>query len=113
VTDRLSAEQSLGINESLQSPSGQFSLVLQEDGNLVLYDQANQPLWATETDGQAVARATMQGDGNLVLYSPEGAPVWASDTYGNDGAFLVVQDDSNLVIYTAENTPLWATNTSI
>jgi hypothetical protein len=113
MTDRLSAEQSLGVNESLRSPSAQFSLVLQEDGNLVLYDQANQPVWATETDGQGVSRATMQQDGNLVLYSPEGAPVWASDTYGNSGAYLVVQDDRNLVIYTAEDTPLWATNTSI
>ena len=113
MTDRMSAEQSLGVNESLQSPNGYFSLVLQEDGNLVLYDQADQPVWATETDGQEVSRATLQQDGNLVLDSPEGAPVWASDTYGNSGAYLVLQDDRNLVIYNAEYTPLWATNTAI
>jgi len=112
MTDRLNPVESLQANESLGSPNGQLSLILQEDGNLVLYGQNGQALWASGTDGQDVARATMQDDGNLVLYSSGGDAVWASNTFGNDGAYLVLQDDGNLVIYGADGSPLWATNTS-
>lgn len=111
MTDRLSSEQSLAPNDSLRSPNGQFSLVLQDDGNLVLYDGSSQAMWATGTDGQQISRATMQPDGNLVLYTSGHEAAWASDTYGNEGAQLVVQDDGNLVIYSADESPLWATNT--
>lgn len=112
MTDRLGSDQRLQVNESLESPSGQHSLLLQEDGNLVLYDQDRQPVWASGTDGQQVSDATMQADGNLVLHGPSGDAVWASDTYGNNGAYLVLQDDRNLVIYAADGSPLWATNTT-
>ena len=112
MTDRLSSEESLVPNESLRSANGQFSLLLQQDGNLVLYEQETQPVWATGTDGQEIARATMQQDGNLVLYTASGQAAWASETDGNEGAYLVVQDDRNVVIYSAAEDPLWATNTS-
>ena len=112
MSDRLNPGESLQVDESLTSPNGQFSLRLQEDGNLVLYGQDGQPMWATGTDGQEVSTATMQADGNVVLYSPGGDAVWASNTFGNDGAYLVLQDDGNLVIYAADGAPLWATNTS-
>ena len=82
MTDRLNTGQSLQISETLGSPDGRFSLILQPDGNLVLYDQDGQPAWASGTDGREVSSATMQDDGNLVLNSPNGDPVWASDTYG-------------------------------
>ncbi len=112
MTDRLNPGESLQPDESLTSPNEQFSLRLQEDGNLVLYSQDGQPMWATGTDGQAVSTATMQDDGNLVLYSPGGDAVWASNTVGNEGAYLVLQDDGNLVMYAADGAPIWATNTS-
>ena len=112
MTDRLNPGDTLQVDESLESPNGQFSLRLQEDGNLVLYGQGGQPLWASGTDGQEVATATMQDDGNLVLYSAGGDAVWASNTVGNGGAYLVVQDDGNLVIYAADGAPICASNTS-
>ena len=112
MTDRLTSGQGLQVNESLASPNGQFALVLQPDGNLVLNDQDGQPVWASGTDGRDVSTAMMQADGNFVLYSPTNEPMWASDTYGNDGASLLLQDDRNLVIYNAEGAPLWATNTT-
>jgi hypothetical protein len=112
MTDRLNPGDTLQVDESLESPNGQFSLRLQEDGNLVLYSQDSQPLWASGTDGQDVSTATMQDDGNLVLYSSGGDAVWAANTFGNDRAYLVLQDDGNLVIYSAAGAPLWATNTS-
>jgi hypothetical protein len=112
MTDRLDSGQGLQVGETLGCPDGRFSLILQTDGNLVLYDQDGQSLWASGTDGREVSSATMQEDGNLVLNAPGGDPVWASDTYGNDGAYVVVQDDRNVVIYSADGAPLWATNTT-
>jgi hypothetical protein len=111
MSDRLNPGESLGVNDSLVSPNGQFSLALQSDGNLVLYEADNQPVWAAGTDGQDVARATMQEDGNLVISSSAGDAVWASGTNGADGAALILQDDRNLVIYGGDGSPVWATNT--
>lgn len=89
-----------------------FFLVLQNDGNLVIYKTSTgQPIWATGTHGIAVEQAAMQADGNFVLYQYNGSPVWASGTDGRDGSRIVMQDDGNLVIYTESfNRPVWASN---
>ena len=52
----LRARGSLAPGDSLRSSNDQFSLVLQADGNLVLYDQDGAAIWATGTDGQDVAK---------------------------------------------------------
>lgn len=57
--------------------SGEYYLVLQEDGNLVLCNAEGEPVWATDTVGSGAETLVMQSDGNLVLYSEKGA-VWAS-----------------------------------
>ncbi len=102
----LASTQILYQGESLESPNGRFKLVLQADGNLVLYDK-DKALWSSGTNGKDAKKLVMQNDGNLVLYGPNG-PVWASNTSGNRGAYLVLQDDGNLVIYKA----VWSTGTA-
>jgi hypothetical protein len=102
--------QGLYPNQSISSCDGRFDLVLQSDGNLVLY-QGTTPLWASNTVGRNSAEAIMQDDGNFVLYDATGAPIWASNTQGYPGAYLAVQNDGNLVVYSATNAPLWASNT--
>lgn len=103
--------QWLSLEQWLSSPNGRYDLVLQHDGNLVLYTQGGVPLWASATSGQLVQDLSMQEDGNLVLYRPDGTPIWASGTGGNPGAELVLQDDGNVVLY-RHGTPIWATNTA-
>jgi hypothetical protein len=63
---------------------GPYRLIMQTDGNLVIYNGHNQPIWATMTNGQGSGphRLKIQRDGNLVLYASSGA-TWASQTYGN------------------------------
>ncbi len=54
-------------------------LVMQADGNLVLYSSdTNSVLWATDTNQGA--RLVMQNDCNLVLYNDDGSVGWASNT---------------------------------
>lgn len=101
-------------NENLQSQNKLHTLIMQTDGNVVLYNRQHHPLWATNTYGITPREFIMQPDGNLVLYSTDGQARWASNTWNNPGAFLDVQNDGNLVVYkagsgteTADNA-LWA-----
>ena len=112
MSNTLTPNQYLSINGSMTSTNGQFQLILQQDGNLVLYRLANHhALWSSKTNGQDAMRAIMQADGNFVLYNFDGKPLWSSKTNGQNNAFLTMQDDGNVVIYKPD-VPVWATNTS-
>ncbi|MCW8878883.1 MAG: hypothetical protein OQK51_17670 [Kangiellaceae bacterium] len=90
-------------------------LIMQHDGNLVLYrfnnGQIGEPLWATGTNWGSQHRAIFQGDGNLVVYNQHGNPLWASHTHGS-GNRLIQQSDGNLVIYNSYGQPVWASHTN-
>lgn len=103
---QLNAGQALSPGQYLDSPNGQYELVMQSDGNLVLYVVGQRPLWDTSTWGHPGAYAVMQSDGNLVVYGTGGA-LWASGTSGNPGAGLDVQSDANVVVYSNYGRPLW------
>lgn len=55
--------------------SGADRLVMQSDGNLVLYAGMT-PVWYTSTSFPG-SRLVVQDHGNLVVYSPNNGPVWA------------------------------------
>jgi len=82
----------------------------QDDGNVVLYNKAGTPLWATGTANTTVDRFSIQADGNIVLYNGD-KPVWASDTSGNPGSRFVVQNDGNVVVYGSTGLALFNTGT--
>lgn len=88
----------LSPGQSVSSCDGRSNLVLQHDGNLVLY-HAGRPLWSTRTDRKGGTALVMQGDGNLVLYNASGRPLWSSKTSGRPGAWFAIQDDGNMVVY--------------
>jgi hypothetical protein len=110
----MSANSSLGTEDALSSCNGTYQLVMQADGNLVLYDgyrDSSRATWATGTNGLDGHRADMQGDGNFVLYDSFGTrpinALWSSGTYGFDGAQLELTDGGTLrVTYNAQT--LWS-----
>jgi hypothetical protein len=51
TTLRMNANQRLDKGQKIEV-AGKGYLILQTDGNLVLYDAANQPKWATGTNGR-------------------------------------------------------------
>jgi len=110
AADRLTAGQSIGKGEQLTSPDGRYRLILQEDGNLVLYSGSN-AVWYSHSDGIAVKELVMQHNGELVLYKYDGKPAWSSRTRGDTSTFVVMQNDGNLVIYD-KGKPIWYTNTA-
>ena len=134
----LRAGMRLRAGDSLFSPLAGFRLILQDDGNLVLYviDDRRIPLdaacavfhspevwgiyetaiWSTATDafsdsGRAGAYCIMKDDGNFVVSDEDGNACFQTGTKGNPGAFLRCQDDGNLVIYTRENKAIWQSKT--
>ncbi|MBC9932747.1 hypothetical protein [Chitinophaga qingshengii] len=111
--DRLLPGQSLRVGDSLTSPNKQSTLILQADGNLVLYRAGNRARWATNTDGRQVEILEMQGDGNLVMYGPGRSYVWDTATDAHYGAWFILQDDGNLVVYDTDGRPLWSSDTWI
>jgi surface antigen len=104
LTAHLAPGQQLLQGESITSPSHAYALVMQGDGNLVLYGPGG-AVWSSGTTTPG-SYAVIQHDGNLVVYNPAHAALWHSTTYGFDGASLDVQDDGNLVIY-QNGRPLW------
>ncbi len=99
ANDRLVRGQFLTANQFLRSQNGLYTLYMQADGNLVLYNQFNQALWHTSTFGNPGAFAVFQTDGNFVVYRANGVALWHTRTSGTAANLFVVQNDSNIVIY--------------
>lgn len=56
-------------------------IVMQTDGNLVVYNQAGQSLWNAGTQNNPGASLILQTDGNLVIYAADGtSPLWSTAT---------------------------------
>lgn len=77
-------------------------MVLQDDGNLVLYNKQKEALWASNTNNIAIEKCIMQNDGN---------PAWASKTNGSDASYLIIQNDGNIVLYSDNSKAIWSSNT--
>ncbi|MVN88807.1 hypothetical protein GO986_18875 [Deinococcus sp. HMF7620] len=112
--DTLASNTTMNINEQRVSCSGRNVLIMQGDGNLVLY-KSGRAAWASQTWGNtAAARLTLGGDGHLALYRSNGQRVWTASTWGHPGAYLKVQDDGNVVLYEVVGgapRAIWSTNT--
>jgi parallel beta-helix repeat protein len=106
----LTANQGLYPGQSLTSCDGRFTLTLQNDGNLVLsydgsalwsagtagdrsaevlmqgdgnlvvYSDTGTGLWTSGTSNDSGARLALQNDGNLVIYSASGTALWSTGT---------------------------------
>jgi hypothetical protein len=108
----LSEGGTIWTGNSLLSDDGVFTLVVQSDGNVVVYGcRSLVATWATNTSSSAQRVLAMQGDGNLVLYENWVAK-WASNTGGKGKGpyYLNMQTDGNLVIYGSTGA-IWASNT--
>ena len=88
-----------------------YTLKLQNDGNLVLYDRRGRSRWSSNTAGHPNARFVVQRDGNLVIYGGRSRTLWSSNTAGHPNAEFRIQEDGNLVVYGNRNRVLWSSNT--
>jgi peptidoglycan/xylan/chitin deacetylase (PgdA/CDA1 family) len=103
--------QRIGAGASVDSPGGQYRLVMQTDGNLVLSVAGGRDLWASGTEGSRRAYVVMEPDGDLVIFSHSKQRLWETGTQRHPGAELAVQSGGGLVIYDALK-PLWSAGSS-
>lgn len=108
----------LGAGSYKTTLSGRFRLIMQTDGNLVVYDLgANRtgytPIWASNTVGSGAVAARMVLDGTLALLDAGQRRVWPSPLAGRPGMFLALQEDGNLVAYEPAQYEVWSANTDI
>jgi len=129
--DLIFADADLPVGKKYFSQDRTAYLIVQTDGNLVLYRQRPdgtqvKPIWDAGTVG-ANARTRLQSDGNLVVYMFHGGAYWAANTdakkrgrsfrfaVGAQDVWLQVQDDHNVVIYGGQypnGLPVWSTETA-
>ena len=115
----LQTGQFLAVGDYLVAGNRQFFVVMQDDGNLVVYRGSGPSdqrgfVWGSVQVGHYAPRpgsyfAVMQDDGNLVVYQGSGPSdqrsfVWGSVQDGGyapkpDSYFAVMQDDGNFVVY--------------
>ena len=107
---QLNVNQIIYGNQYIMSDDNRFLLILQDDGNLVLYGPGYIPLWSAGTAGKGGTHLTLQSDGNLVLYTANNVAVWASGTHNSGANELLIQNDGNAVLY-SPNGAKWSTGT--
>ena len=99
---------------------------MQGDGNLVVYNSANAPLFATNTSGNPGADLVLSDGGTLEVLSSSGSVLWGepdvlvggkslapgqSITSPNGQFRLALQNDGNLVEFDGAS-PAWAAGTN-
>ena len=108
MSDTLEPGQDLTIDQSLLSIPPRTTLVMQGDGNLVIYRNDNgRALWDSNTVGRPAVRVSMQTDGNLVMYGAGGEVFFNTRTNGHPGCRAVLQAEGNLVLYEPSGLVAW------
>lgn len=90
-------------DQQLFNPDRSRRLVLQRDGNLVLYDRNNRALWATGTNGRDGYALVFQNNGVLSLRNKNNATIWSTNSGGKGGQRLTMHDNGRFFIYAGSN----------
>lgn len=119
ISARINPGQKLTPGTTISA--GVTNLVMQWDGNLVLYLVAEngtqiQALWSSGTWGNWASYAVMQNDGNFVVYKEnggegKGGATWSSNSWGHTGTYALMSWGALLVGSDTDSKPYWQTET--
>ncbi|BAY60188.1 hypothetical protein NIES22_02460 [Calothrix brevissima NIES-22] len=86
-------------NDYLTSPNGQYKLIYQNDGNLVLYNRfsGNLPVWSSNTSGNSAGMVMLDPQGMLRMYDVDWNQVWSGGRSCN-GGYIKVLDSGEFVV---------------
>lgn len=111
IGSRLVVGNSLSLGECLASKDQSGFLVLQDDGNLVVYENdkphRGKAIWDSETQNKGVTKLVATAN-ELSLQTADGTKVW-TQAVTSDCTNLFMQEDNNCVFYNSHNQPFWAT----
>ena len=105
--DRIGRNQSLHAGEQLRSTNGRYTVAMQFDGNLVLWDNGRRRWDSRTRDGSAEARVALGGDGNLVIYSTNGRVLKNFALAGRGGHVLAIGNDGVLKVLDRTGRDVW------
>ncbi|MCR5541255.1 MAG: peptidoglycan DD-metalloendopeptidase family protein [Ruminococcus sp.] len=116
VVDAKNGNADLVQGKFYKSPSQNYVLVFQGDGNLVIYhynkttDKAYSPIWSSQTENRGGTKCVLQGDGNFVIYRSDGKAIWNTQTNGKKGAYLTISDEGEIKIISrnSNNATTWS-----
>ena len=108
-TGRIGVKKLERGDEIVSETGENTKLIMQPDGNLVLYNDGN-PLWATGTNGAWYA--SFQSDGNLCVYESffSSKTKWCSKSNGHHQSQLVVEN-ACVFIMNGDGKRVWNTGT--
>lgn len=103
-------------------PPGRWTLTMQKDGNLALWERGfgwddakggfalpgGRLLWQSGTAGHPGGYAEMNADGNFVVRDANGNGLWWTSTANKNTAFFALQSNNNLVVYDKNGNATWA-----
>ncbi len=100
----------IGMDRAVTSCLGKYSLVMQTDGNLVVYNNTKgRAIWQSHTAGSVGTAAILRPDGSFGIFGKAWDSVWSPGATLDPKAELHLQDDGNLVLYSEKGKVLWAT----
>ncbi|GAA4992874.1 thiol-activated cytolysin family protein [Pseudonocardia tropica] len=116
MSNLLKAGETLPVGGTLVSANGASTLLLRDDGDLVLHRgpvRATTIYWRSGTSGLPTSgplRARLSDDGSLTLVDSSGLRRWRSGTWGTGivDPTLFLADDGNLVVRHNDDDVLWA-----
>lgn len=106
-TSKLGVGQKLNVGQILYSDNRQYYLILQQDGNLCIYNNDDNQIWCSKTSGKKSNFLTAQTDGNLVIYDNTNKALWATKTNGISGLIVSIDNDGVLRVRNNKNEIKW------
>lgn len=112
--DRLQCDTSIPQGFCVVSPSEEFYLKVQEDGNLVFFNITNEVLWSSNSAGKSPGPyyLRMRMDGNLCLYGENESIVWSSGTEkrGTPPFQIKVRNEGDCCLFDTTGKKIWSTS---
>lgn len=103
MNGRLNKGETLVKGQGIFSKNGKWLLVLQLDGNLLLYN--NQvPIWSSSTE--TGSRFVMEENGNVILYDDQGKVLFSTST--NNGQHFELLNTGFMVVYDFNGKSIWS-----
>jgi hypothetical protein len=111
---KLLVNQKLNVGQVLASDNGLYYLILQQDGNLVVYNNQDKALWAAGTSGKKSAYLIMQTDNNFCVYPSSGSGAfWCAMSEGSGAVQASMDNDGVLRLYNSANKAVWTFGTPV
>ncbi|HVO02496.1 MAG TPA: hypothetical protein VMT54_09855 [Candidatus Cybelea sp.] len=100
------AEEVFKAQDCLWTSDGRYRLIMQQDGNLRLYDERHAGryiLWTPDIQPQPGSEAVLKNDGSFSVVDPSGKPLWTAPakagTATNGDFFITLGDKGRVEIY--------------